>query len=1362
MRLLIDLQACQNGSRARGIGRYAQSLARALARTAGEHRVFVLLSDAFPETIGPLHQALAPWIPADRFITLSVPSPVDHLRPENQWRRRAAEILREQLIVELAPEAVLLSTVVEGALDDTVVSLGWAPGSPVTGAVLYDLIPLSDPDHYLTTDAARDWYHDKLGTLRRADLLLAISQSAKREAESLLGADPGHVHNISSAADEGLVALRTDPDKVQDCQRRLGIQRPYLMHTGVVEPRKNFLGLITAFARLPRELRQRHQLVLVGKVSPQDKSMLEFRARDAGLAGDDLIVAGHQSDEDLAALYAGCHLFVFPSLHEGFGLPALEAMHFGAATIGSRTSSVPEVIGRDDATFDPTDPEDIARLITRCLRDDGFHAGLKRHARVRAESFSWDRTAQATWKAFEAALQERARSAVVDECQHGDIALQHIAGRPGELQPDDTDLTQVVACLARNRSQAERIRGGADWDGPLRWRLEGPFDSSYSLALVNRETARAMSALGHDVALHSTEGPGDFTANPDFLAANPDIAALHAREPGLPADCADVTSRNLYPPRVGDMSSALRLLHPYAWEESGFPVEWAESFNQHLSGVTVLSRHVERVLVNAGLRVGITPAGTGVDHWDRVVATPGLRWPGRGFRFLHVSSCFPRKGADAMLESYGRAFSDADDVSLLIKTFANPHNEIHQQLRRLRATNPRFPDVVIIEEDLPDVVLRSLYEHCQVLVAPSRAEGFGLPLAEAMLSGLPIITTAWSGQTDFCNDDNSWLVDFSFARARSHFDLHDSVWAEPDRESLAQAMRQARVSSASERASMAARGQRVLRDHFLWAHVAARGVLAARRWSGPVRPAPRVGWVTTWNTRCGIASYSRYLIEAAGDSVCVLAPIQAGLVRADEDFCIRCWRSDKISNDFAALSEAIDAQRLEVLIVQFNYGFFNLHDLAIFLDEQVDAGRTVIVTLHSTADEPALQQDPNWQIQTLAPALARCDRLLVHTVDDMNRLRALRVIDNLVLFPHPLWTLPPSAPMRDRVDAIPLVASFGYCLPHKGLPELVEAVHLLKLAGRPVRLRLLNAEYPDVVSTRMVADIQQRIQVLEVGELVEFRHDYLADDVAAALLREADLIVFAYQDTRESASGAVRHGIATGRPIAVTPLPIFDELSASTFRLPGTRAQDLADGIEATLQSIEDSSDDARRVAEQAERWRTAHAVGPMARRLSNIAYALSARRPDGSMLLPGSSRMLRTQVGMVHGRFLRSTGSAGYLMFGPYAMLPRGTHRVDIKGRATVAKGSSLRIEVMCDRARHEIARFELADGSRDRHLLASLVFHLDRAIMDLEVRIAVGAQDEVTIEQMSLRPERHGAASDPEPSSAVRPSGIRSMASV
>ncbi len=112
----------------------------------------------------------------------------------------------------------------------------------------------------------------------------------------------------------------------------------------------------------------------------------------------------------------------------------------------------------------------------------------------------------------------------------------------------------------------------------------------------------------------------------------------------------------------------------------------------------------------------------------------------KGFTFLHISSAFPRKGVDVLLEAYFDAFDSRSDVSLILKTFPNPHNEVEGILERLRAGHPNPPDVRWIDRDLEDREIEALYGLADCYVHPARGEGFGLPVAEAMAAGVPVIS----------------------------------------------------------------------------------------------------------------------------------------------------------------------------------------------------------------------------------------------------------------------------------------------------------------------------------------------------------------------------------------------------------------------------------------------------------------------------------------------------------------------------------------------------------------------------------------------------------------------------------------------
>jgi glycosyltransferase involved in cell wall biosynthesis len=1209
MRILIDLQGAQTESRFRGIGRYSLSIAQAVARNAGQHEVWLVLNGAFPDSLNELRAAFAGLVPRERIQVFDVPTPVAEHETPNRWRARAAEHIREHFLAELQPDVVLVTSLFEGYVDDAVTHVAPSNGGAKTAVILYDLIPYLRPDIYLPTTLLRQYYDRKIESLRNADLLLSISAYSREEAVDTLGLDPERVVNISTAVDARFQHMQFPDELTGALRERIGIRRDILMYApGGFDSRKNFDGLITAYGQLPERYRAAYQLVIVSKINHGDQTNLMKIAAQAGLREDELVLTGYVSDDELVMLYNMAALFVFPSKHEGFGLPVLEAMACGAPVIGSNTTSIPEVIGSADALFDPGSSAAIAAKLEEVMADDAVRTRLREHGLAQARTFSWDRSGVAALAAIEQLVADAPlasslsweRQQALSVQRYRDMLERVAAEYRSAPHADDEGLKLLAEVMARNLQRTERIGRSRPLPEKLSWRLEGPFDSSYSLALLNRETALALNALGHDVALHSTEGPGDFAAAPAFLAANPEIARLHARVAALVAEAADVCSRNLYPPRVEDMRSRFNMLHHYAWEESAFPYEWVTSFNEHLQAMTCLSTHVQKVMVDQGVRIPMATSGCGVDHWERVEADRSRRCPGRSFRFLHVSSCFPRKGADVLLRAYGDTFTQADDVSLVIKTFANPHNEIHTWLAEARRDNPVYPDVVILEEDMSDGELKGLLEQCHALVAPSRAEGFGMPLAEAMLSGLPVITTGWSGQLDFCTPDTSWLVDFTFAPAQTHFGLFGSVWAEPDRAHLATTMREVYALPVAERRGKADRGRELLMERFKWQDVAGRLVDAARVFSAPSDlPEQKIGWITTWNTKCGIATYSAHLIHSLPAEVTVFAGHADERTVADGAEVVRCWEPGE-NDTLEELSAAIDAAGVTTLVLQFNYGFFKLEHLAQFVLAQREAGRVVIAMLHATIDPAHV---PHKRLEIVVPALRACQRVLVHSVGDLNRLKGYGLVDNVALFPHGVLDWPEPA-LRKPSETF-RIASYGFFLPHKGLPQLVEAVALLQQAGRDVRLSMVNAEYPIADSAKLVEKVRKLARELGVSERVEFCTDFLDDHESLARLDNADLIIFPYQNTGESASGAVRYGLASGRHVAVTPLAIFDDVSRVTYRLPGQTPREIARGVEELIDDIAVGASRIELVRAEAERWRTSHRYSRLGERLLNMLAAL-------------------------------------------------------------------------------------------------------------------------------------------------------------
>jgi glycosyltransferase involved in cell wall biosynthesis len=412
MRIVLDLQGAQSDSRFRGIGRYSLALAQAIARQAGQHDIWLALSGRFPDSIEPLRAAFADLISPDRIRVFELPGPVAELDLANAWRMQAAELLREHFLASLSPDVVHVSTLFEGLGNEVVASVGRLDATMPTAVTLYDLIPMLRPESYLTDPLRKRHYLRHAQSLKRADLLLAISESSRREAIETLHIPSIRIVNIGAGLNPCFCPTEVSPEEKAALMARFGLRRPFLLYIGGLEPRKNLKRLIAAFGLLKNDLRSEYQLAVLGSMNNDEKERLASLRCEECLGEDQIVCTSYASDEDLRLLYASCALFVFPSLHEGFGLPVLEAMACGAAVLASNCTSITEIIDREEALFDPNNPREIAERIEAVLSNGELRDGLKRWGPERARTFTWEKCAHKALEAFEELHAERKKRKV--------------------------------------------------------------------------------------------------------------------------------------------------------------------------------------------------------------------------------------------------------------------------------------------------------------------------------------------------------------------------------------------------------------------------------------------------------------------------------------------------------------------------------------------------------------------------------------------------------------------------------------------------------------------------------------------------------------------------------------------------------------------------------------------------------------------------------------------------------------------------------------------------------------------------------------------------------------------------------------
>ncbi len=280
------------------------------------------------------------------------------------------------------------------------------PFSPVVTTIL-DAMPKRLPpellvgrrrSHFLT------WASAKL-----ARRIITISEWSKRDLVEVYGLDPAKVEVTYLGYDKRLYN-DTPPDGEASAAllSRFGIRRPFVLHHGMVQLRKNLVRLIQAWDCVHEVCKDFDaQLVLVGPMGFGHEEIL--KAREASPNREQIILTGALPDAELAALVKNASLCMIPSLYEGFCLPMVEAMACGVPTAASNSSCIPEVSGGALEYFNPFSVEEMAEVIRRVLEDSDLRDRLRQKSLARAGYFSWERCARETLHIFRKTFAQHGR-----------------------------------------------------------------------------------------------------------------------------------------------------------------------------------------------------------------------------------------------------------------------------------------------------------------------------------------------------------------------------------------------------------------------------------------------------------------------------------------------------------------------------------------------------------------------------------------------------------------------------------------------------------------------------------------------------------------------------------------------------------------------------------------------------------------------------------------------------------------------------------------------------------------------------------------------------------------------------------------
>ena len=254
---------------------------------------------------------------------------------------------------------------------------------------VYDLTPLLFPEAHRWDTRVMHKTYLRL-SVKKAKVITTISESSKRDIVELLHVPEEKVRIVYPGVERRFAPI-PDEDRLRRVAEKYGLPEKFILFVGTLEPRKNLVTLIKAFAGLKKRGIP-HRLVVVGKEGWLYDPVFQA-LRDVGLR-EEVLFTGYVDEADLPALYNLACVFVMPSLYEGFGLSLLEAMACGCCVVASDCSSVPEAVGDAALLFNPHSVQELEGRILRILEDGGLRKELREKAVVRAGRFNWRRSAE--------------------------------------------------------------------------------------------------------------------------------------------------------------------------------------------------------------------------------------------------------------------------------------------------------------------------------------------------------------------------------------------------------------------------------------------------------------------------------------------------------------------------------------------------------------------------------------------------------------------------------------------------------------------------------------------------------------------------------------------------------------------------------------------------------------------------------------------------------------------------------------------------------------------------------------------------------------------------------------------------------
>jgi len=761
LKIIIDMQGLQsNSSSKRGVGRYINNIVRHLLVLGNRHEFYLALNGSLRESARAIREDFNKLIPNKNIVVW-----YNYFDCSGKTGSRelifAGELLREMFLQSFMPDIIYCPNLQEGFDESLPTSVGHLNFPSIKISNLHDLIPYFYENQYLSDRIIKKWYVQKIQYAIRSDVIITGSQSSKNDILDKLPVEANKVVCIENGIDH----IKFNPSELSEIEKntilfKYSLPKEFILYIGGNDQHKNIPKLILGYSLLPKKLKSKFPLVLGGGSFLKDP--LISTLVDNLRIKEFVYFPGYIDDIDLPSVLKLSHLFVFPSTHEGFGLPVLESMAVGVPVIGSGSSSIREIICNNDALFDSHDENSIAKKIHDVLTNPLIHESIKKNGLFLSQNYSWNSAARKLLTLFESF----------------DVSDK----RRFEFEDPAFYLAQLLNPLLRNQDAVvlNKVANSITDSFPIA-RSPRIFLDVSAVVVHDFKTGiqRVVRSISKELLEANLSGYDFFLINSsneinEFLYANSyarrisganvpqndnlvnfisgDILIYLDLHPSLAISKKDFNLGLIS--RGVDVYYVVYDLLPISMPSLFWP-ELCQEFNCWLeaiseaSGAMCISNDVANQLysyiskhgLTNNFRIGAFPLGVdilssnssyGFSHDAKQIIDKLIS----NFTFLMVGTIEPRKAYPQVLSAFETIWENGGDHNLVIVgKLGWQMQEFYESLKQ----HPQLFNKLFFLEGISDEFLLEIYKTADCLVLASKGEGFGLPIIEAAQFGVPII-----------------------------------------------------------------------------------------------------------------------------------------------------------------------------------------------------------------------------------------------------------------------------------------------------------------------------------------------------------------------------------------------------------------------------------------------------------------------------------------------------------------------------------------------------------------------------------------------------------------------------------------------